>query len=437
MPFKTTEDGSGARASKADRRKAVIQDPAIVAEVDRLLSGRTRDIRLTKGLRDLYREMTFSQSSKLVRHWMVWISALDVIGAGCAYTFLPPEIAVQILVPSAMILVCALAVLTLYRGLGTMALKDAGLVGGVFVILCSVTLMGVIAGPEHYERYLNIMAFVAVTAIVLFVLPFAWTCVIGVSAILILSGLQLVNPLVNTSTAIGIIIFYSAGFLGSTVARHTTAIVAQKSFLLSLRDQKHVSDLADANSRLETLARTDPLTGVANRRWMTERLDALWQAGAGTPRRVAILMCDIDHFKGLNDALGHMEGDRCLREVADVLRDCVRPGIDQVARYGGEEFLVLLDDVDAFDAMLTAERICRTVEASLLGNPGSTVSRYVTVSIGVASASTDTAASADRLQRQADEALYRAKAAGRNRVVTFDGTAPTARQPLLGLASAG
>ncbi|KQT70057.1 hypothetical protein ASG54_15105 [Aureimonas sp. Leaf460] len=420
-----------------ERCRAFVEDPVLVDEVDRLLSGRTRKIRLRGRLHELYRERTFRQSSKLVRHWMMWIVAIDILGTVLNCTFLPRDVLIAALMPGGMILACALCVVTLYRGDGTMVLKDAGLVGGTFVILCSVALVGVIAGPEYYERYTSIMIFVALTAIVIFSIPTAWTWTIAASAIFILTGVQFGNPVVETASAVATVLIFAAGLAGAVVASQTTAILAQKSFLLSLRDLKHVSDLAVANQRLETLARTDPLTGVANRRWMTERLDALWSGGAAMPGRVAILMCDIDHFKSLNDTLGHMEGDRCLREVANVLTDCIRPTVDHVARYGGEEFLVLLSDVDGFDAMLTAERICRTVEASLLANPGSTVSRYVTVSIGVASATPETALSADSLQRQADEALYRAKAAGRNRVVSFDGAADTARLPLLGLASAG
>jgi diguanylate cyclase (GGDEF)-like protein len=408
-----------AEAQAVERRKEAVEDPLLMEEIDRTLAGRTRHIRLVGRLRELYRERTFSQSSLIVRSWMAWVVVLDLMGVALNYSYLAPELATQALLPCAIIVLGALSVITIYRGRGWLVLQDCALVAGTFVILFAITLVGVIAGPEFYERYSNIMIFVAITAIVIFPIPLAWTWAMAATALFLHLAMQLCSPLVDNVSAIAMSAFFGVGLVGTVFARRSVTIITQKSFLLSLRDLKRVSDLAVANARLETLARTDPLTGVANRRWMTETMEGLWHDGT-TSRRVGILMCDVDHFKGLNDALGHLEGDRCLREVANVIRDCIRPGLDHVARYGGEEFLVLLTDVDAFDARLAAERICRTMEAALLPNPGSGVSRYVTVSIGVSTDHPDHPVSAERLQRQADEALYLAKSRGRNRVVAYD-----------------
>ncbi|KQT55015.1 hypothetical protein ASG43_04655 [Aureimonas sp. Leaf454] len=388
-------------------------------EVDLWLSGRARNIRLKGRLRDLYRERTFNQSSLIVRSWMGSLLALDVMGSVLNFALLERDVAIQALMPSLIIFIGALSVSIVYRGQRISYLQDAALIAAMFVILLSLALFGVLAGPAFYERYCAVMIFVAISAIVIFSIPLAMTWSIAAIALLIHAGMMFSNPLMDALTAATMALFFGAGVIATVFARRTASVIAQKSFLLALRDLKRVSDLADANTRLELLARTDALTGVANRRWMTETLDALWSDDA-VSRRVAILMCDVDHFKGLNDALGHLEGDQCLREVAHVIRDCIRPGIDHVARYGGEEFLVLLSDVDAFDARLAAERICRTMEAALLPNPGSGVSRYVTVSIGICTNDTNPPVSAERLQRHADEALYLAKSRGRNRVVAYE-----------------
>ncbi len=190
-----------------------------------------------------------------------------------------------------------------------------------------------------------------------------------------------------------------------------------QTFLFELRDRRRVAELAEANDRLELLARTDPLTGIANRRWMTETLDHLWVGGRKCPDGAAMLMCDIDDFKKLNDHLGHAEGDRCLVEVARIIQENVRRDRDHVARYGGEEFLVLLPAVDEEGAVSVAERIRKSVEDAGLPNPASRVSRRVTLSIGVAVQTTDEAISPEQLQRHADTALYLAKQTGRNRVM--------------------
>jgi diguanylate cyclase (GGDEF)-like protein len=141
----------------------------------------------------------------------------------------------------------------------------------------------------------------------------------------------------------------------------------------------------------------------------------------------AILMCDVDHFKQLNDSLGHAEGDRCLVKVAGIIQSSLRDERDQVARYGGEEFLVLLRETSENDAAMVAERIRSRVEAASLPNPRSTVAPYVTVSIGVAIVEGGASRlSSDALQQRADEALYEAKKAGRNRVIAYKPQFPAA-----------
>lgn len=122
-----------------------------------------------------------------------------------------------------------------------------------------------------------------------------------------------------------------------------------------------------------------------------------------------MLMCDIDYFKKLNDHLGHAEGDRCLVEVARIIQDNIRRDCDPVARYG-----VLLPGVNEDEAYSVGERI--RVEAAVIHNPGSRMSRRVTIGIGVAVQTADEVISPEELQRPAGEALYRAKRAGRNRV---------------------
>jgi diguanylate cyclase (GGDEF)-like protein len=151
---------------------------------------------------------------------------------------------------------------------------------------------------------------------------------------------------------------------------------------------------------------------------MMETLHYFWSEDLKRTSGAAMLMCDIDDFKHLNDNLGHAEGDRCLVKVAGIIQSSMRDERDQVARYGGEEFLVFLPGSDEQEAKVVAERIRSRVEAASLPNPTSRVVAYVTVSIGVATMIQDSElVSAEHMQRQADAALYLAKKTGRNRVV--------------------
>ena len=174
--------------------------------------------------------------------------------------------------------------------------------------------------------------------------------------------------------------------------------------------------LAIGNRRLLALlegqAGTDARTGLANSRTFDAALDKKLSTRLGDDQ-LAVLLLDLDHFKGFNDRHGHPAGDDALRAFAGILGSCMRGG-DVAARYGGEEFAVLLPGVDTTTAVAIAERIRSRVETMAIPL-GAGISERITVSIGVASApehATERAA----LLRIADAALYRAKAAGRNQV---------------------
>ena len=166
-------------------------------------------------------------------------------------------------------------------------------------------------------------------------------------------------------------------------------------------------------SQMEELARTDGLTGLLNRRAMEEALDEQLQRGRRHGEPAALLMLDIDHFKRINDAHGHAVGDAAIVALADTLRAGLR-SLDRAARWGGEEFLVLLPQQDATAACAVAERL----RAALATLPGPELPRF-TVSVGVASLLPGDRAWCDWLKR-ADDALYAAKAAGRDRVLAAD-----------------
>ena len=173
--------------------------------------------------------------------------------------------------------------------------------------------------------------------------------------------------------------------------------------------------------RVENLAATDGLTGLFNRRYLEGALERELARADRSSSGLALLLLDIDHFKSFNDTYGHAMGDLVLKKVATTLQRCLRQA-DVLARFGGEEFVVLLPQVGARGAMESAERIRATLERSGI-HPGGPRQR-VTVSIGLAMFP-DHADSSESLLRAADEALYRAKDAGRNRIVGAELPVPT------------
>jgi diguanylate cyclase (GGDEF)-like protein len=173
-----------------------------------------------------------------------------------------------------------------------------------------------------------------------------------------------------------------------------------------------------ANQRLKRLVAVDALTGVANRRHFDRALDREVRRARREHQPLSLIFLDLDEFKRFNDTFGHARGDTVLRQVAQTLDETFRRGGDLVARYGGEEFAVVLPGVDVRRAELYAERLRRRVWR--LAIPGDSAHGFdrVTISGGVASIAVGQIASADDLLRTADQALYRAKCLGRNRIAT-------------------
>jgi diguanylate cyclase (GGDEF)-like protein len=188
-----------------------------------------------------------------------------------------------------------------------------------------------------------------------------------------------------------------------------------RSVLTQLRQLERGDALQHQHSQLEAIAWTDALTGVANRHFLEHTLKQTWLSTPPQGRAMAVLMIDVDHFKRLNDSQGHGVGDACLRQVASTLHHALsRPG-DLLARYGGEEFIALLHDADSAGALIVAERLRSAVEQLGLQHSGGIDGR-VSVSIGCAAARVQQESHARALIELADQALYAAKAQGRNRV---------------------
>ena len=177
-------------------------------------------------------------------------------------------------------------------------------------------------------------------------------------------------------------------------------------------------ELARANAQLAALAHEDVLTGVGSRRLFEERLRYAWRTAERTRTPISLLMVDVDHFKRLNDAHGHVAGDAALKQIAQRLTGRLKRDTDTIARYGGEEFAVLLPTTPAKGAVLVAHALHGAVrnEPLTLGEPPEDV--HVTVSIGVATRVPEIGESSTALVDAADRAMYRAKQEGRDSVVT-------------------
>jgi diguanylate cyclase (GGDEF)-like protein len=179
-----------------------------------------------------------------------------------------------------------------------------------------------------------------------------------------------------------------------------------------------------ARDSFQVLSRTDALTGLPNRRHLSEIIDQWWTG----PDDFALMMIDIDYFKLYNDSLGHVSGDDCLKRVAGILASAVFGADAFCARYGGEDFTILMRVPGEADAAAWAETLVRTVRAGMIRHPARTDElNVVTVSIGVAMRRNVAATSPSVLFHLADGALYSAKQRGRNGFALCENAAPLRR----------
>lgn len=214
------------------------------------------------------------------------------------------------------------------------------------------------------------------------------------------------------------------GYLLAVAVEHmglVSEMVDNLTSIMELRDQEEAKsrqlaelneELTKVNQRLAELSITDGLTGTYNHRYLHQRLHQEIDRALRQEYPLSLIMADLDHFKRLNDNLGHQAGDDALRDFADWLKQGVRK-VDMVGRYGGEEFVVVLIDCDRESAMKVADKLRETTEQLSLRPPFDRLGGF-TVSMGVAQFAPDMGA--DDLIAAADRALYAAKRAGRNRV---------------------
>ncbi|MBD1826675.1 diguanylate cyclase [Microcoleus vaginatus GB1-A2] len=184
--------------------------------------------------------------------------------------------------------------------------------------------------------------------------------------------------------------------------------------------EKAKLELEAANMELQRLASVDGLTQIPNRRCFDKKLELEWQWMEREKDSLSLILCDIDFFKLYNDHYGHQGGDECLKQVAEILaRNAQRAG-DLAARYGGEEFAIILSRTDVKGAMRVAESIRSDLKAAAIFHAASKVSKFITLSMGIATVVPAAGLSIQGLIGQADRALYGAKLQGRDRIVCLD-----------------
>lgn len=285
----------------------------------------------------------------------------------------------------------------------------------IISFIAADAIIGQWASEPFASRYMMAALFVLFTSAIFTALPWAATRLQTLLATAAFAGIVVTGfrlpPRFDNFEMVGLSVMVA--LTGLHIRREKEAQQAELNRVRQLEAQRTV-ELRQANARLVELSTIDALTGVFNRRYLEDLINN--RTPALVPNSsVGALMVDVDNFKLFNDRGGHAAGDRCLQAIATALRETLRSNNDVLARYGGEEFAVILPDADLDEALAVADRLRLAVIALRMTHPGFADGRFVTVSIGAATAHTmaDVEDALDRADRQ----LYQAKQAGRNRVL--------------------
>ena len=243
-------------------------------------------------------------------------------------------------------------------------------------------------------------------------------------SIYFLTGLRLGQAL---SVSLLLVVFYAlldiwAGYPPAVLVQNLLFLMsgnlvgAMGSYLLEYKSREHFLN----HHLMRELADHDSLTGLHNRRSFNRKFEKLWRQAQRENSELALLLCDVDHFKAFNDCYGHQAGDIALRKLGQVIGNTARRPLDIAVRMGGEEFAVLLYGMNEAQALTHADAMRTAVLALGIDHARSTTAAVLSVSVGLACVSPEVAKPMSMLYERADKALYQAKASGRNRVVQWE-----------------
>jgi diguanylate cyclase (GGDEF)-like protein len=390
--------------------------PDLERRIDSLLQIRLSKFRMPEDIKPLFDRRIRNSVRKTTAAWCFWVGFLVLLNGIFDYYVAPTPLVPTLL--AFRVVIAATLGLAGWAFERDLLLRVAPAYIGLPCVLAVVFagIGGLLAhDPTLLARYMD-NALIVVASSIMFVgldmrfnFGLAAICVPLIAFFLNISGLHPFGAQMQ-------VWFFDCCTIALLIyGRHMQNLVLARMFLLNMRDDLRNSNARARNDQLSSIAYTDPLTEIPNRRYF-EEICASMSGATKNLLPLSLCMIDIDHFKLLNDKLGHLQGDRCLKLVAATIRNNLRGPADIVARFGGEEFVILLPATSLVTAADIAERVRAAIMALDHTNPGSPLG-VVTISTGVAEI-TSSPVNMTPLLQNADHALYRAKISGRNRVCT-------------------
>jgi diguanylate cyclase (GGDEF)-like protein len=398
-----------------------LPEPAPVADlvsyepdVERTLERGFRWMYFARRLEHLFeRETGVSRTRHLVAVGIMWAATVLL------YALLTMEqgLVVPDVLRSAMILrfgvvvpILGAATLAIWRGLSPFR-RELAMTLATIMAPASLLAVILISDDSDVSGLRGALTLILLFITVVVRLRF-WFAVVAVTAVV---SLAFALPLLLDISNPGNVPLLLATTLITLFANYGLEREHRLNYLHGLKNRIQSARMGEMVSQLQELSLRDPLTGISNRRWLDAELESLHAIA----EPFSMILVDVDAFKAFNDRYGHQEGDDCLKRVAAMLRASLRFTTDSVSRVGGEEFAVVLPRTSLEDARITAERMRRAVFDLRIPHDRSPTDKVVSISAGVSV--TAGASPPSEVIAQADAALYRAKAEGRNRVLLFEG----------------
>jgi diguanylate cyclase (GGDEF)-like protein len=397
--------------------------PATLSEIepriDQLLATKLNYLRLPADVKAAYRATTLRGRRIWMASWSVCIAVLNLVTGSFDMGILSGATLRETLL-FRLLISAGFAASACLLTFGKQRRFDEFMV--ILPPVMTVLFAGMAGMRTHsndlFHHFMTMAIVTASTGVALLPIELNATILCAICSFAVMLLFTFLRPQMHIAEELQDACFFGSVFGALVFARYSQNANQYRIFLLKKKKDILLFQQTRHNAQLSTIAYTDPLTDIPNRRYFGEMIEAI-EVNPKLYLPLAICMMDIDDFKNLNDKCGHGEGDRCLRQVAATLRGNLRHHSDVVARYGGEEFVLILPHTDAADANDVAERMRLAVLALDYPNPGTPLGR-LSVSTGIAIAHNP--GQVRRLVEAADLGLYQAKAAGRNRtIVTAEG----------------
>ncbi len=328
-----------------------------------------------------------------------------------------PEILLDIFLVRLLLvtLPCAIFIYTVHRGVRADT-RELMTILAIWLVSFATGLINQWTRSEFASYDIFIFVLITVASNVTLPMRFRTAVIASTGALIIMQLMVFEQPFISFEVKLLSFMIFTSGTIFTLFSRYQLDVAYRINYLNMLRSELQNRLVLSDNAELREISNTDALTGLANRRRFNTVFEELQKNLRGNPGAMTgLLMIDIDHFKAFNDHFGHLDGDRCLENVARIIVGAMRVETDLVARLGGEEFAVILPDIDIPELKRTAERIRRNVAEAKISHDGLGGRDFLTVSIGFTLTREDMHEDIESVLKRADEALYKAKNGGRNR----------------------